>query len=468
MCYINNMKKFYILLILVLITIKPVKAEIFDLYQCIDTDNFIGDDGKRLDREEVKWSLKNFEKYNQTLKIQQSEYIDFLEWSLEKLIRDGGSKARIGNLKNWNIPYEKEILQKQKEFKLDKSFWFQNVSSLTTDEYNKILSYKPYKFKTFDRIAITVNTELGEITWIIVYSDDTISKLYTEARYFLKTAETERKKKLAQGRIKSIKKIHTLKYTIDEYAGGLLIGSKVRKPENKIIIDLNTLEVTFEEGVGDTLHRVCNSTLSIASGDDNSGSSSGTAFFVSKTGHLLTNNHVVEGCSISKITYRNKDFDTKLIARDKNLDLALLKANLKPKSFINFSKEGAKKLNKIYVAGYPLGKGLSDDLKISSGIVSSLKGFEDNSNEIQIDAPINPGNSGGPIINENGDLVAIAVSGLAKDQTEGINFGIKSSAAELFLKSNKVSPSKSLYSRTKDNDDLLKILEDGTVYTYCN
>ncbi len=197
-------------------------------------------------------------------------------------------------------------------------------------------------------------------------------------------------------------------------------------------------------------------------------SSSGTAFFVSNRGHLLTNNHVVEGCSISKITYRNKEYETKLIATDKNLDLALLKVNLKPKSFINFSKEGAKKLNKIYVAGYPLGKGLSDDLKISSGIVSSLKGFDDNSNEIQIDAPINPGNSGGPIINENGDLIAIAVSGLAKDQTEGINFGIKSSAAELFLKSNKVSPNKSSYSRKLNNDKLLDILEEGTVYTYCN
>ena len=207
---------------------------------------------------------------------------------------------------------------------------------------------------------------------------------------------------------------------------------------------------------------------SVKDDTDIKGGSSGTAFFVTNTGHLLTNNHVIEGCSISKITYQNKDYETELIAKDKILDLALLKVKLKPKSFINFSKNGAKKLNKIYVAGYPLGKGLSDDLKISSGIVSSLKGFEDNSNEIQIDAPINPGNSGGPIINESGDLVAIAVSGLAKDQTEGINFGIKSSAAELFLKSNKVSPSKSLYSRTKDNDDLLKILEDGTVYTYCN
>ena len=197
------------------------------------------------------------------------------------------------------------------------------------------------------------------------------------------------------------------------------------------------------------------------------GGSSGTAFFVSNRGHLLTNNHVVEGCSISKITYQNKDYDTKLLATDKTLDLALLKAEVRPKSFFNFSNDDVKKLNKVYVAGYPLGKGLSDDLKISSGIVSSLKGFEDNSNEIQIDAPINPGNSGGPIINENGDLIAIAVSGLAKDQTEGINFGIKSSAAETFLRSNKNNPKKSMYAGIKDNDKLLEILEEGTVYTYC-
>jgi S1-C subfamily serine protease len=204
------------------------------------------------------------------------------------------------------------------------------------------------------------------------------------------------------------------------------------------------------------------------SGINGNSGASGTAFFVSNKGHLLTNNHVVDGCSISKITYQNKDYDTKLLATDKTLDLALLKADLSNKSYFNFSKDGTNKLSKIYVAGYPLGKGLSDDLKITSGIVSSLKGFDDNSNEIQIDAPINPGNSGGPIINENGDLVAIAVSGLAKDQTEGINFGIKSSAAELFLKSNKVTPKKSMYSGIKDNDELLEILEQGTVYTYCD
>ena len=116
---------------------------------------------------------------------------------------------------------------------------------------------------------------------------------------------------------------------------------------------------------------------------------SGTAFFINSRGNLLTNNHVVDGCIQSKINYFNKDYDVQLIATDKNLDLALLKVDLKPKSFLSFSSVMPKKLQKIYVAGYPFGKGLSDDLKISSGIVSSLKGLEDNSNELQVDAPIN-------------------------------------------------------------------------------
>ena len=61
----------------------------------------------------------------------------------------------------------------------------------------------------------------------------------------------------------------------------------------------------------------------------NESGSSGTAFFVSNKGHLLTNNHVVEGCTLSKIIYLNKEYDTELIATDKTLYLALLKAIMK-------------------------------------------------------------------------------------------------------------------------------------------
>jgi len=204
-----------------------------------------------------------------------------------------------------------------------------------------------------------------------------------------------------------------------------------------------------------------------ASDSDKAGTS-GTAFFISKKGYLLTNNHVVEGCKLSKINYFNKEYDAELIATDKTLDLALLKVEAKPKSYISFSKNKLKKRQLIIIAGYPLGEFLSDDLKINEGKISSLKGFDNNSNEITVDIAINPGNSGGPIVNEKGQLVAIAVAGMSKEVTEGISFGIKYSAAANFLKSNKINPNIDLMSFSMDDDKLNNLLEESTVYTFCN
>ena len=201
--------------------------------------------------------------------------------------------------------------------------------------------------------------------------------------------------------------------------------------------------------------------------DPNKGAS-GTAFFISNQGYLLTNDHVVEGCKSQKINYYNKEYDAELVSTDKTLDLALLKANVRPKSFISFSRDEPKKRQVITAAGYPLGKYLSDDLKINDGRISALKGFENNTNQLQHDIAINPGNSGGPIVNENGQLVAIAVSGMSKDVTEGLNFGIKASAVASFLKSNKISPSKGYMNFSMSDDKLVELLEESTVYTFCN
>ena len=63
------------------------------------------------------------------------------------------------------------------------------------------------------------------------------------------------------------------------------------------------------------------------------------------------------------------------------------------------------------------------------GIISSLKGFEDNTNQIQISAAINPGNSGGPT-NQGGELVGVA-TGLDKGLIRN-DFAIKSEAVKTF------------------------------------
>ena len=121
---------------------------------------------------------------------------------------------------------------------------------------------------------------------------------------------------------------------------------------------------------------------------------SGSGFFINNKGYFVTNYHVIAECNNkSKITFKEKDVDAKLIAKDESLDLALLSAKVKPKSYLYLSADLPEKIQTIYVAGYPFGKGLSDDLKITQGIISSLKGFGDNSNEIQIDAAINNNNS---------------------------------------------------------------------------
>ena len=197
--------------------------------------------------------------------------------------------------------------------------------------------------------------------------------------------------------------------------------------------------------------------------------SSGSAFFINDRGLLVTNNHVIEECtSNSKVVFQNKEYTAKLIAKDKLLDFALLKTDITKNKFLTLSTKPPKKLQRIIAAGYPLGKSLSDDLKFTSGIISSLKGAEDDSTLIQIDAALNPGNSGGPIVDEKtGELIAVAVAGLRKDKTEAINFGIKTNSLKNFLDSNqiKIPQSKLLFSF--GSVDVSDILENSTVYTYC-
>ena len=200
-----------------------------------------------------------------------------------------------------------------------------------------------------------------------------------------------------------------------------------------------------------------------------SSGAAGTAFFITTNGHLITNYHVIEPCNNnSKIVHKTKETPVKIIAKDKMLDLALLKADLKRTDPIILSDEPPKKLQRIIAAGYPLGKSLSDDLKFTSGIVSSLKGLNDDSTLIQIDAALNRGNSGGPIVSEKtGELVGVAVSGLNKARTEAVNFGIKTNSLKNFLDSNQIKTPSSKILFGFGNADVSSILEDSTVYTYC-
>ena len=252
-------------------------------------------------------------------------------------------------------------------------------------------------------------------------------------------------------------------------------GPVEMKSINEITLDLRkkTVETKYISKIGNFPEEIirseqqCESSKSSHQGSDIA--SSGSGFFINNKGYFITNNHVVSGCNQSKITFDDQVVKAELIATDQSLDLALLRVKVKPKDFLNLSKDPPEKLQKIYVAGYPFGKGLSDDLKFTQGIISSVKGFADNSNQIQIDAAINSGNSGGPIVDEDGSLIAVAVSGLDKSQSEGIGFGIKANSVINFLEVNNVKYSTpGLLSFGMNSNKLNNLLEKSTVYTFCN
>ena len=123
--------------------------------------------------------------------------------------------------------------------------------------------------------------------------------------------------------------------------------------------------------------------------------SSGSGFSISNDGLLVTNEHVIRGCSSVMVTDNGQNYAAVVRDIDEQNDLALLKTEIRPRHVYALSQNGTDILREIYVAGYPFGRMVSNSVKGTKGIVSSLVGLKNNSAQIQIDAPIQVGNSGG-------------------------------------------------------------------------
>ena len=166
-------------------------------------------------------------------------------------------------------------------------------------------------------------------------------------------------------------------------------------------------------------------------------SGNGSGIIVSKSGHIVTNNHVIEGAKNIEIELisngETKNFNAEVVQKDLRNDLAILKiidVNFDGLNNINynFKTRSSDVGTKIYTFGYPKAlSGMGKEIKVTEGIISSKSGIMGDITTYQITAPIQGGNSGGPLFDDKGNLVGINSSRFKSDETENVNYSIKSS-----------------------------------------
>ena len=160
----------------------------------------------------------------------------------------------------------------------------------------------------------------------------------------------------------------------------------------------------------------------------------GSGIIIDDRGHILTNNHVIDGTDRLRVTLGDsKQVSAKVVGTDEETDLAVVMAEpleINSKDAVKFQpvnlgNSEELKVGQIVIAmGNPFG--LTGGPTVTAGIISSLNRnvqFENGILElVQTDAAINPGNSGGPLINTKGEVVAINTAKIPYGQ--GIGFAV--------------------------------------------
>ena len=162
-------------------------------------------------------------------------------------------------------------------------------------------------------------------------------------------------------------------------------------------------------------------------GESATTTSAGSGVIITSDGYIATNNHVVEGASkITVTTADSKSYTAKLVGRDEQTDIAVLKIEATGLKNATLGKSSSLEVGDEVVAiGNPLGE-LSGT--VTNGIVSALNREVTIENEtmslIQTNASINAGNSGGGLFDKNGLLVGIVNAKASGENVEGLGFAI--------------------------------------------
>lgn len=160
------------------------------------------------------------------------------------------------------------------------------------------------------------------------------------------------------------------------------------------------------------------------------GEGGGSGSILDREGHILTNQHVIEGAQeISVRLFNGSSYPATLVGQDKLTDIAVLKIEAPADSLqpIEWGNEAKLRVGqRIYAIGNPFGL----ERTLSAGMISSLnRQFSEEGrlmrSLIQIDASINQGNSGGPLLNTRGQLIGMNTAIMSSDgDSAGVGFAI--------------------------------------------
>lgn len=195
---------------------------------------------------------------------------------------------------------------------------------------------------------------------------------------------------------------------------------------------------------------------------------SGSGVIVSRR-HIITNAHVVDRARYVDIRGSDGSSTAEIITIDQKHDLALLRTSNDIGEAIGLRLKRLNLGERVIAAGYPLRDILGDDLKVTQGNISGLKGFEGDVSAFQFTAPIGSGSSGGAIVDHNGNLTGIVSSSLAHGElrqrgaiSENMNFAIKTSTVREMLDAHDID-SETSTSGIMEVEDLVRIVRKSVV-----
>ncbi len=137
------------------------------------------------------------------------------------------------------------------------------------------------------------------------------------------------------------------------------------------------------------------------------GFSTGTGFFVTSDGYLVTNFHVIEDSKKIAVTIDGKLKEAVLVKADPANDVALLKIDTTAESLPIPEVAQVARADEVFTLGYPDISIQGQAQKATFGRINALSGIKDDIRFFQVDVPIQPGNSGGPLIDEKGEVIGI-------------------------------------------------------------